>query len=316
MNKGRLTLNILTTITFIFAFAVMANAQATRTWVSGVGDDVNPCSRTAPCKTFAGAISKTAKDGEISTLDPGGFGTLTITKSITVNGGGGGQGYGSVLSALAPQGFLINITDAADVRKTVRLNWLDINGASSGTDGVRMIAGSALHIENTNIDGLTGDGVEVNINTASNAELYMKNVSIRNCQGNGVFLQAAVGGNLDAVLDNVHMNNSNTGDGIEVGARANANLRDCVISTNNGAGAAGVRVSGATSEVSVDNCVISFNTSGVRVDAGTARVAGSLITRNGTGLHQVGGTLKTFGTNRIDGNPAPTAGTITPISQS
>ena len=39
--------------------ATMAQAQATRTWVSGVGDDVNPCSRTAPCKTFAGAISKT-----------------------------------------------------------------------------------------------------------------------------------------------------------------------------------------------------------------------------------------------------------------
>src|SRR5438477_3797204 len=49
-----------------------AFAQATRTWVSGVGDDVNPCSRTAPCKTFAGAISKTAGGGEIDVLDPGG----------------------------------------------------------------------------------------------------------------------------------------------------------------------------------------------------------------------------------------------------
>ncbi|HYP49581.1 MAG TPA: hypothetical protein VEQ34_01475, partial [Pyrinomonadaceae bacterium] len=64
---------------------MFVQAQATRTWVSGVGDDVNPCSRTAPCKTFAGAISKTAKGGQISILDPGGFGTLTITKSITVD---------------------------------------------------------------------------------------------------------------------------------------------------------------------------------------------------------------------------------------
>src|SRR3954469_21062669 len=69
-------------------FSSGAFAQATRTWVSGVGDDVNPCSRTAPCKTFAGAISKTANNGEISVLDPGGFGAVTITKSITLNGTG------------------------------------------------------------------------------------------------------------------------------------------------------------------------------------------------------------------------------------
>src|SRR4051794_13703513 len=111
MKKARFTLQALGFVILSLVFTSMAQAQATRTWVSGVGDDVNPCSRTAPCKTYAGAISKTAKDGEISTLDPGGFGTVTITKSITINGGGGGQGYGSILSALAPQGVLINITD-------------------------------------------------------------------------------------------------------------------------------------------------------------------------------------------------------------
>jgi hypothetical protein len=281
--------------------------------VSGVGDDVNPCSRTAPCKTYAGAISKTAKDGEISTLDPGGFGTLTITKSITVNGGGAGQGYGSVLSALAPQGFLVNITDVNDIRKTVRLNWLDINGASTGTDGIRMIAGLALHIENTNIDGLVGDGVDVNISGANVAELYMKNVSIRNCVGNGVILNASnAAGLVAATLDNVHMNNS--GDGFEATNRSIANLRNCVISTNNGVSSAGVRVNGATSEVNVDACSVTFNTSGVRVDAGTARVAGSLVTNNSTALNNVGGTLKTYGTNRMDGNA--NAGVISPFSES
>ena len=66
-----------------------ASAQASRTWVSGVGDDANPCSRTAPCKTFAGAISKTSVGGEIDALDPGGFGAVTITKAITLDGGGG-----------------------------------------------------------------------------------------------------------------------------------------------------------------------------------------------------------------------------------
>src|SRR6201991_3337060 len=72
-------------LAFVFGSASLAHAQATRTWVSGVGDDANPCSRTAPCKTFAGAISKTAAGGEINCLDPGGFGTVTITKSMTID---------------------------------------------------------------------------------------------------------------------------------------------------------------------------------------------------------------------------------------
>lgn len=313
MNKGRFTLSILTSIIFIFALATMTQAQATRTWVSGVGDDVNPCSRTAPCKTYAGAISKTAKDGEISTLDPGGFGTLTITKSITVNGGGAGQGYGSVLSALAPQGFLVNITDVNDIRKTVRLNWLDINGASTGTDGVRMIAGLLLFIENTNIDGLVGDGVDINIAGATVAEVYMRNVSIRNCVGNGMITQATnASGAVAAVLENVSINTS--GDGFEAGARSTATLRNCVINSSDGAGGAGVKVNGTNATVNVDMCSLSFNTTGVEVNNGTARVSGSVFTGTSTPLRQTGGTLKSYGTNRMDGGT--NVGVITPVSES
>src|SRR5438477_1905997 len=104
MNKFRFTINALAIAIFTFAFASIAQAQATRTWVSGVGDDVNPCSRTAPCKTFAGAISKTASGGEIDALDPGGFGAVTITKSITIEGAGT---MASVLSS-GVQGIIIN----------------------------------------------------------------------------------------------------------------------------------------------------------------------------------------------------------------
>src|SRR6185437_3210296 len=86
----------------------LAHAQATRTWVSGVGNDANPCSRTAPCKTFAGAISKTAEGGEIDALDPAGYGTLTVTKSITIDGGTG-QGWASVLNS-SVNGFNVNVT--------------------------------------------------------------------------------------------------------------------------------------------------------------------------------------------------------------
>src|SRR5579864_2852859 len=116
---------------FVFAigfslFSAPAHAQATRTWVSGVGDDANPCSRTAPCKTFAGAISKTAAGGEIDALDPGGFGALTITKSITIDGGGG-----QVASVLV-----------------------------AGTNGMNVSAGATdfVTIRNMRFDGLLGNG--------------------------------------------------------------------------------------------------------------------------------------------------------------
>ena len=88
MKSSTVLLSALMCASVVLA-VVPAAAQATRTWVSGVGNDANPCSRTAPCKTFAGAISKTAAGGEISVLDPGGFGAVTITKSITIDGGGG-----------------------------------------------------------------------------------------------------------------------------------------------------------------------------------------------------------------------------------
>src|ERR671915_2383152 len=109
MSKIRFTLKAFAFLAITLACASAAQAQATRTWVSGVGDDVNPCSRTAPCKTYAGAISKTAAGGEISTLDPGGFGTVTITKNMTIEGTKG-QGYGSILASGTTG---VNVNDSA-----------------------------------------------------------------------------------------------------------------------------------------------------------------------------------------------------------
>lgn len=80
-------MRVLTLIGALLLGSSLLSAQASRTWVSGVGDDANPCSRTAPCKTFAGAISKTIAGGEIDALDPSGFGAVTITKAITIDGG-------------------------------------------------------------------------------------------------------------------------------------------------------------------------------------------------------------------------------------
>src|SRR5690242_2622771 len=134
-----------------------ASAQATRTWVSGVGDDANPCSRTAPCKTFAGAISKTAAGGIIDVLDPGGFGTVTITKSITIDGSGG-----SIAGVLASGGSGIIINSASAI---VRLRNLDIESSTVGSPvaqgihGVNAIEVAELHIENCVIGAFSNTGV-------------------------------------------------------------------------------------------------------------------------------------------------------------
>src|ERR1051325_1542965 len=126
-------------------WAAPANAQASRTWVSGVGDDANPCSRTAPCKTFAGAISKTIAGGEINCLDPGGFGALTITKSITVSCQ---DGTGSVL-AQGTNGIIVNVTSS----DSVYLRGLQIQGVGSGLTGIDFVQAGVLHVDNCLIHG-------------------------------------------------------------------------------------------------------------------------------------------------------------------
>ena len=143
MPRNKLLLIVLAAASLAFAVQ-SANAQ-TRTWVSGVGNDANPCSRTAPCKTFAGAISKTATGGEISVLDPGGFGAVTITKSITIDGGGG-----QVASTLASgtNGIVVS----APATATVTLRNLRINGVVGtpigGLNGVQFLSGRrAAHRE-------------------------------------------------------------------------------------------------------------------------------------------------------------------------
>src|ERR1043166_1597304 len=120
MKRIALPATILGGILIALVQVAPAQAQATRTWVSGVGDDANPCSRTAPCKTFGGAISKTATNGEINCLDSAGFGAVTITKSIAIRCKGV---IGGILAA-GTTGVLINNAAAE-----VILDGLDINGA-------------------------------------------------------------------------------------------------------------------------------------------------------------------------------------------
>ena len=152
---------------FALLFAIAATpaaAQATRTWVSGVGDDVNPCSRTAPCKTFAGAISKTAAGGEINCLDSAGFGGVTITKSLTI------RCVGTIGGALVSgtNGITVNAGSAG----RVSLIGLDIEGlnlttSSPGLSGVNVLSGFDVLIEDCRIHGFNTAGVTVNTTTTS-----------------------------------------------------------------------------------------------------------------------------------------------------
>ncbi|MEO7716403.1 MAG: hypothetical protein ABIY70_09375 [Capsulimonas sp.] len=181
------------------AFATSAHAQATRTWVSGVGDDVNPCSRTAPCKTFAGAISKTAAGGEIDTLDPGGYGTVTITKSITIDGGGS-------LSSILFSGTNGVIVNAAST-DTVTLRNLSFDGGGTGLNGIRYIAGGALNVQKCDIFSFSNYGIDVSLTAAG--KVTIKDTTITGgARGVSAITTA---GNLFVSGDNVTVNNAYVG---------------------------------------------------------------------------------------------------------
>src|SRR5579862_2266979 len=141
----------------VLAVSSSARAQATRTWVSGVGDDANPCSRTAPCKTFTGAISKTAPAGEIDALDPGGFGAVTITKSITIDGGGG------VIAGVLVSGTNGMVVEAG-ATDTVIIRHMDINGlgpTNGGLNGIDFVSGERLVIEDCKIYGFVDAAIAI-----------------------------------------------------------------------------------------------------------------------------------------------------------
>ncbi|HEX8252177.1 MAG TPA: right-handed parallel beta-helix repeat-containing protein, partial [Thermoanaerobaculia bacterium] len=176
MKLTRLSLSA--TVLFL-GFASIAQAQATRTWVSGTGDDVNPCSRTAPCKTYAGAISKTAANGEISTLDPGGFGSVTITKAMIVDGS---EQIAGVLAAQT-NGIIVN----AGANDNVILRNLDIHGAGNGFDGIRILSAKSVTIENCRIQAFTSQGIEI-LPSVNNVKVHVKNSTIRNNTSHGILV--------------------------------------------------------------------------------------------------------------------------------
>jgi Right handed beta helix region len=281
MRKIMLLLSIPVILLVICLLSSAAQAQATRTWVSGVGDDANPCSRTAPCKTFAGAISKTAAGGEIDALDPGGFGAVTITKAITIDGGGGQvasilvSGTNGVVVAAGP-------TDVVILRN-LRINGIEGTG-SGGIDGIHFQSGAALHVENCNIFGFTANGINV-VTSAANVSLFVNNTFLTN-DGNGIQV-APSAGNVRSIF-------------VQVRAQDNSGFGFLL---NTGAGLTGTVI---------DDSSAVINGTGIGVSGGRLFLGNSVIVRNGFGVAITGsGIVSSYKTNMIDGN---TTGDGTPLT--
>jgi hypothetical protein len=282
----------------LLATCSIVQAQATRTWVSGVGDDVNPCSRTAPCKTFAGAISKTATNGEINCLDPAGYGAVTVTKSITIDCE---DTQGSILASLT-NGVIVNITSALDTKKSFKLRGVSINGAGNGINGIRILSALNVTLQEVVIDGFATHGVSIENSTLA-LKVLIEDSTIRSNTGNGVNAFPTATGTVNLAVKDTSFA-FHTGNGVNL---ANATVATITDSQINGNGI-GINVGGA--QAFATRCTINNNTTGVASgSAGNVRLFGSTITGNGTGVSGSAITSVT-NTNTITGNTvdgAPTA---------
>ena len=207
------------------AFQQQTFAQATRTWVSGVGDDVNPCSRTAPCKTFQGALAKTAAGGEVNILDPGGYGAVTIDKSIIISG------YGSTAGVLMTS--QAGITVNAGPYDVVILRNLNINGFGASLAGIKYVSGAQLHIEECNISGMGSGYAAISVEHSGKGLLTVNNTNINgpnNTVSGVVVSTSSASDTLKATLTNVRISGLHTAIKAQYGS--NINVIDCVISGN------------------------------------------------------------------------------------
>jgi hypothetical protein len=286
MNKMKVMLNMAGALLACLICGSVAQAQAPRTWVSGVGDDANPCSRTAPCKTFAGAISKTAPNGEIDVLDPGGFGALTITKSITIDG------------RPVEAGVLVSGTNGivvtAQPSDKVILRGLDFNGQGTGINGITFTGGAQLSVEGCTIQGFTNNGIDATRTVSGN--LYVKDTNITKVGNAGINLTTS-GGFLVANIDNVKIEGNPNG--IVVGANSFATIANSSIFQNV---TNGIQVSGIAN---VESTVVAHNGTGLNASVSGAqiRISNVGVFNNSTGISAAGGsTVLSFFNCRIAGN--------------
>ncbi len=292
MIRARLTSLASLVLLAVLSSSTLAHAQAPRTWVSGVGDDVNPCSRTAPCKTFPGAISKTAVNGEIDTLDPGGFGAVTVVKSISIIA----DGIMGGISASGTNGVTINAAGG-----TVVLRGLVIDGETTGIKGVSIVDAAAVHIEHCVIRGFTQ--YAVSMDSSNGTKLYIEDSDLRE-NAAGIFAQTASPGQVLVERTQVDGNATN---GIRIENGVSATIAHSFVNGNGGHGIV-IKPTTQSAVVFVDHTVSDSNgQAGIKVGGSgapaTARISNDTIAHNNIGLQIAAqGTILSFGNNSIDGN--------------
>ena len=282
-----------------------AHAQATRTWVSGVGDDVNPCSRTAPCKTFAGAISKTAAGGEIDVLDPGGFGAVTIVKSITIDGGAGQ--VGSILAA-GTNGVTVNAgaNDVVTIRN-ITIQGLAQASSGAGLNGIQLLNAKSLHVEHCTIQNFGQNGI--NIASGTGTKVFVDDTVSRGNTGNGLNI-VATNTNVRVSVSNSRF--SNNGNGVFSGDFSTTTVSNSEASGNTLSGFAAFGNGGAATLNVVNSTATNNLTSGISAGGGAAtaqiRMSNASIVSNGAGLViGTNGTIVSFGNNHNTGSGVPNA---------
>jgi len=304
MHKSKIGFNPSVVVIVILAIPLLIRAETNRTWVSGVGDDASSsCSRTAPCKTFQGALAQTSTGGEINCVDSGSFGPVTINKSVTIDG----AGCSASMIAAGTNGISINITAAGDLAKTVRLRGLSINGKSTGTNGIRVVAALRVFIEEIVIDGFQNHGLQVE---ASAVTVFVKDTTIRNVSKSGINVEPS-GNSPSAALWIERASLLNSFNGLFVGKGAHATIRDSdIIFHKNGAVA-------EKGELTMVNCLLTENTTAVNArNESTIRLSFVTVINNESGLVSDNkGKIISFKNNVVHGNGtdgAPTS-SLSPI---
>jgi hypothetical protein len=289
--KMRLAVVIVAIAPVLMAAQAMAQSP---TWVSGVGSDANPCSRTAPCQTFAGAIAKTATSGVVNCLDAGNFGNPTITKSITLDCTGVARG---VYATGTTSGITINASNIVVVLKGLTISGPGTSFTSS--IGINFVNGRVLHIIDSHVDGFA-TGINFAPPTGSNARLTAANSSFNDNLSVGIDIVPSGTGIANVVLNNVQADTNFVGVRVlaPAGARTRLAIWGSSLSTNAAFGLS-VDGSGAPATISIQDSVFASNgTTGIFASGANATVAlcCSLVTLNTTGLSfAAGAQLLTFG---------------------
>jgi hypothetical protein len=268
--------------------------------VSGVGTDTGACAITAPCRTFAYALTQTAASGEIIVLTSGGYGSVTITQGVSIINTSNFAG----VTVASGNGITIN----AGTNDSVTLRGLTVDGGGTGSNGIVLNTGGKLTIDQCNVSNFVGTSTAGNgilmQPTSGNHNIVITNTMASNNQYGGIsyFPPFESPATAAIVIDRASSNNNGYGilfDNISSSGAATASVSNSIASVN---GSAGYYFSGST--VSLDFSYAHGNTNGVIASSGTTLYLGrNVLTGNSNdGLSIGGATVNSYKDNRIAGN--------------